>query len=90
MLIPAIALRAYVVSVLWGWFFVRLGLPPITVAWAAGVIILVDAIRPPQARKSEDKDAPFKSLFVALSRSVFISLVCLLIGWIALQWMPAA
>lgn len=83
-------LRAWVISLLWGWYAVRLGLPPITMAWAVGLSALVSSFMrtyPPKEDKAKGVEV-FIQVGSRFLDSVGYSLLCLFLGWVALQWMP--
>lgn len=42
--IPLIILSGFIIKIMWGWYMVPLGVPPVTVAHAIGIDILVTYI----------------------------------------------
>lgn len=42
--IPAVLINGYVMWVLWGWFVVPLGVQQVSIAWAIGLAILINAM----------------------------------------------
>jgi hypothetical protein len=51
-----IAMQAFTLYVLWGWFVVPLGVPPLTIAWSAGIMLVASMVRGYSPRKSEEGD----------------------------------
>jgi protein-S-isoprenylcysteine O-methyltransferase Ste14 len=78
----AIFYGAFVAWVLWGWFVVPLGVPPISIAWVLGLSALVYMLTPtpPPPPKSQSSWLPFAKLYGEPT----ILLAC---GWIAKQFM---
>jgi len=79
-------LDGWVISKLWGWFFVPLGVPEITIIHAVGISTFVGLIKTHVPRK-EDED---KSLAATLGTFLGFFLkpvVAVLIGWIVVQFM---
>ena len=74
-------LRGFVLSVLWGWFVVPLGVPDIGIAWSIGLAALISMITH-QDVKTEDRE-----LGVAIGIAIATPLMCLLFGWIAHSFM---
>jgi hypothetical protein len=73
-------LNGWVLSVLWAWFLVPLGVPAINVVTAIGVALVVAYMTYQLQTGKSDPDAsyPFQSLFVA----VFKPLFALGFGWV--------
>ena len=75
-------LNAFVVSSLWGWFVVPLGMPSIGIAHAWGLGILVGMFQfPPQ--KLDDDEAWWRPIVQAVTRS----LVALGVGLVVASFM---
>lgn len=71
--------RGFVLSILWGWFAVPLGLPPIGIAWAIGVATVVGMLAGSYSEDKEDKDDGWKKVIV-----LFVApLIALGVGWVA-------
>ena len=66
-----------VVVVLWGWFIVPLGLPPITISHAIGLTVILNMFRSVEA-KAKDEDWQ-QTLLTGLTKPLF----ALAIGYIA-------
>lgn len=86
-LIAATAIvRGLVLSVLWGWFVVPLGVTDIGAVEAIGLMTSISFIvyRPPdEASKQKVKEQGAGKAFVAgISTSIFISLFALGMGWL--------
>lgn len=73
----SILLNALVLTILWGWFMVHFGLPPISIAMAVGLGTIVSLVSNPCNQKEEH---PFLTHLLKLG-------LMLLIGWIAHQCM---
>jgi len=75
-------LDGLVLSVMWGWFLVPLGLPPIGLAMAIGIgaiVSLVTSTHVHKSRKGEEIDELVESLINAVLKLVIL----LVVGWIA-------
>lgn len=83
--IPVVLWQAYVSTILWGWFVVPFGLPILSMAWAVGLSCLLTAMKPNPYVPS--KPGIGEAVF-GLLRPILNPAVALLIGWIALHWMP--
>lgn len=81
--IPAMILRGYVLSVLWRWFVVPLGVPEIGIAQAIGISIIVGLVMLGVATKSDTSEADaewWEAGIKALFRSVAGSLMAWGVG----------
>jgi len=54
-LIPIAIIRGYVLSILWGWFLVPLGVVEISVPHAIGFLLLIGLVTPNPNEKKEGK-----------------------------------
>jgi len=81
-LVPcAIILNGWALSVMWGWFFVPLGLPAIGVVWAIGIAGTVAMLtRKDSNTKSEDNAQ--EQLAYNVLKAFITPLVCVGIGWL--------
>lgn len=70
-------LRGFVLSILWAWFLVPLGVPPIGIAGAIGVTLMIDMFIPTNSGKSTTE---------AISIMLITPLMVLLIAWITVQF----
>lgn len=71
--------RGYVLSVLWAWFFVPLGLPPVGVAWAIGLAAAISMVSNSRvAMQGEKADTETNMLATFLG-----PLVVLGVAWVA-------
>lgn len=80
-IIPAILLRAWVITWMWLWFAVPFGLPAIGMAWAVGLssFAALFTTKPASAKDEDAWDAMAKAAGV-----MFVSpLLALGTGWIA-------
>lgn len=77
--LPVILLRAWVLTVLWGWFVVPVfGVDTLRYAHAMGVLCIVSTFGPHSRIKSEYQD----SLGIQIAQSIVQPLYGLLIGWL--------
>lgn len=74
--VVATILQGFVLKVLWGWFFVPLGAPAITIPLALGVALTVGMLTH-QSTKGDDEDWPEK-----LAGAFAGPLIVLLFGWV--------
>ena len=81
--IPMAIWSGFVLSVLWAWFFVPLGIPAISTAHGIGIALLTGFLR--SYRKTDDVSG--KDLFVSIGGWLIGSLLTLLIGWIVKGFM---
>lgn len=87
--VPAVLFRAFVITRLWTWFAVPLGLIEITIAHALGLQVLVGfMLRSMVANKSDEPDPKWrlgipKTMLEGVAHSVF----ALLVGWAIAEWM---
>lgn len=82
LLIPAMAWDGFVISTLWSWFVVPLGVVPIGVWHAAGLAVLTNYFKNVNVTQNEHLHG-IGVLFVG----ALISLVALIFGWIAYMFM---
>ncbi len=81
-------IKGWAVSVLWGWFFVPLGLPPIGVALAIGVSLTITYLTMQRTgNEAEKDDEAGKKLARSLGTMFFAPLVTLGAGWIVKQFL---
>lgn len=72
LLVPTVMWGGYVVSVLWGWFIVPLGAPPVGIAHALGLMLMASLPRLGLA-KTKDED----EVLVSIIKSWVVSLFAL-------------
>lgn len=76
-LIAALATwRGLILSIMWTWFLVPLGVPTITIPLAIGFSLLVGFLTPSAAKEKND------SFGEAMAEGIVSPLVFLLLGWI--------
>lgn len=68
--------QGWVISILWGWFLVPIGLPAISIPVAIGIALTVSAMRMKRVKSANDD--PWETLAYA----VIAPVVALSIGWI--------
>lgn len=74
----AVLFRGWVLSILWAWFAVPFGLPPLTIPWAIGISCIMGMFSGgAHSSKSED-DNGTKALLPFI-----LALMALGIGWVA-------
>lgn len=62
---------ALVLQVLWGWFLVPAGAPPLNFATAVGVVLIV-ALLAPRPGVADDDDGPWFAMLVLFGRLLFL------------------
>lgn len=87
--LPFVLYKSFVLTKLWAWFFVPLGLRPISLAWAVGIVTTVVLVSPGQtsdarAVRKYFKIAPDKERQVV---GYFMIALLFLIGWTAHRFM---
>lgn len=88
MQIPMVMLRGFVLSKLWLWFLVPLGVPAIGVALAIGIIVLVNLLTSdPNAAKDDDDKEPGAQIVGRMVTSVMMSLMAWGIGAIVASFL---
>ena len=79
-------LNGWALSILWGWFFVPLGLSPIRILHAIGVGVTVSLLTSRAPRCNDERTSNQK--FSESAAHMFVTpLVALAMGWIVLQFM---
>ena len=86
----AVLLKSWVLTIMWGWFVVPLGLPQIGMAHAWGIVMVAAMLaRSPDTETDDDEDKPEHRLWIAVAaRSFGAPLFILMCGWLAQGWMP--
>lgn len=85
--IPLAIWNGYALMVLWGWFVVPLfDLPPLTIAQAIGLSVLVGFLTHQRIESKEDEKPVEDTISAVLFASVKPAMA-LLIGWIVTLWM---
>lgn len=83
LLVPLVLWRAWALAVLWGWFAVPLGAPPVGVAAAFGLSVTAAlAINLPAASRNRDVTAR-DGLLLALGTAAVLPAVALALGALA-------
>jgi hypothetical protein len=78
-------LWAYARMVLWGWFMVPFGLPPLSMLWAIGLGCVLGAFTPKWPVKTvpdEGDEAVMRTFLFSIVGPLFL----LLIGWLAVSF----
>lgn len=82
----AMTIRGFVLSILWGWFLVPLGLPVISIPLGIGVALIVTFLTAPgKAGKAEEK-ATAEKLQERMTQVFLGPFIALLIGWVVHQF----
>lgn len=88
--VPVIMWRGWVLSLLWGWFVVRLGMPAVSIPEAIGVSLVLSyltgtghiavAVEEMKEKTTEENDKipPMGKIFIGWAMPAFV----LLYGWI--------
>ena len=78
-IVIAIILRAWVFTVLWGWFLVPLGVPEVSIPTAIGISLIFNLFMQHLAKEeSKEKDI----INEVVIRAIGAPVVTLIIGWI--------
>lgn len=86
-LIASIAvLRGWVLSILWAWFLVPMGLPPISIPYAIGISLVFGMLAKDSYSKSDDDDTR-EDTIKRLVGIYVAPLLILFIGWIVKQFL---
>lgn len=88
-IILAILFRAWVLTILWGWFVVPYGLPTLTITTALGISLIVGMFTSHLQSKPTEKGSRDISTLVGqvMSQAFGAPLVVLLMGWIITWFM---
>jgi hypothetical protein len=78
-------LEGYVLTKLWAWFFIPLGVPTINVAQAIGIALTINLLT--HQHSDSDEDEGFEKAFKLILMSLFSSLAAWGIGAIAHSYM---
>lgn len=86
-LVPAsVTLKGWVLSIIWTWFLIDLGVPPISIPEAVGILIIYgfvsEKIESSKTKSSSKKD-PLEELSYLLGQMFFAPLLTLAMGYIA-------
>ena len=84
-------LRGYVMVRLWAWFMIPMfKLPPLPVAGAIGLMVVVGMVTTKYEPKKKDKteDFTYSKAITNMLITTLIPLVFLLEGWIIQKYMP--
>lgn len=81
---PLMLYKGLAFSVLWKWFAVPLGLPPLSVAHAFGLLVLV-SFATHQARSPDESSGDQSSFLIAVG--IVIPTMALAFGWVAKELM---
>jgi hypothetical protein len=79
-------LNGWVLSILWGWFFVPLGIQPIRVIHAIGIGTTVSLLTSSAPRGKDEREAKEK-MASSIAFLFVVPLVCIVIGWIVHSFM---
>lgn len=86
-IIPITAIvRGYILSIIWSWFMVPLGIIPIGIAHAIGISVTVSFLTSHLAAEDKEKSTTTKVVTKMFS-GVLVSLMALGIAWIAHRFM---
>ena len=80
--------KGYVLTVLWGWFFVPVfGLPPLALAPAIGLALVVSFLTHPSVASKEPEGTFPERLAKAAAHAMAMPAFALGIGWVVRQFM---
>lgn len=77
--LPAVAWEGFVLSILWRWFLVPLGVAPVGVWAAAGIALVVGVLTHQTPSEPPEGDPDFAWW---LTKATLIPAWCLLVGWL--------
>ena len=84
----AVIMRAWVLTILWGWFIVPMGAGALSIGAAIGISVIVGMFTQHlQQDKAEEVKTVGGLVSHVVSRAFLAPLVSLLIGWIATSFM---
>lgn len=75
--------NGFALWLLWGWFMVPLGIPPIGIAWAVGLSTVATMLLPSPSRAKSDGGEWYIPLLELLGKPA----LALLVGWVAKSFM---
>ena len=79
-------LRGYVIAKLWLWFIAAtFGLPPLGIAQAAGLSLIVGFLTLPEIKKPGDADVATSAIWFQVRMAVLMPPFVLLVGWVIKQ-----
>ena len=82
-IVVSAVLNGWVLSIMWGWFFVPvLGLPSLSVVQAIGIAMVISYLtshRDPESNSNEDAGEKFGK---AVAHAIFYPLFTLFVAWI--------
>ena len=74
MAVVAAILRGWILTVLWGWFIVPLGVPSISIATALGIVIIIDMlVHRPDTSETKTKVTTMTELLGIVFSKAFLS-----------------
>lgn len=86
LVVISVVLRAWVLTVLWGWFLVPVGVFELSITTAIGVSIIVNLFTQHLAKDSSDEDGK-QGMINGMIQAVVGPLIALLLGWIVTWFM---
>lgn len=87
-IVPLVAWRGYVLSVLWAWFAVpTFGLPVLSVTQAIGVAIVVAMLTHQGSTEKHSEEVQSTSWTFAILQGFLDPLFALIMGWIVMRLM---
>lgn len=82
-----IMVKGFVISIVWGWFMVPLGLPPVSIAMAYGLAIVISYLTHQEVEnKKHDDMGVGQLLLLAFTKPILTGGFILGISWIVLQF----
>lgn len=86
LMVCGVLFSGWVLSVMWGWFLVPLGVPSIAVAQAIGISLTVSLLTK-QWRPSEDDKGPKSAMTKLAAEAIARPFLALLFGWVITLFM---
>lgn len=85
---PHVCWLGFVTSILWRWFVMPLGAPPIGIAHAIGLCLLVRYLVVHHRVEKLSDDDTIRAAAGDFFRSLALGCLALLIGWVLTWWLP--
>lgn len=86
-MVAGVMWSGFVLSILWGWFFVpALGVPVLSVPSAIGIALVVSYMTHQYQKKNKSEIDGWEAVAESLAHMAMKPAFALLVGWIVKQW----